>query len=165
MRAGALKIMAKQAAAKTTSDAERKDLFELYLRRMDRINNWDLVDLGAWDVVGRYLIDKPRDVLYELAHSTNVWGRRTAILATLYFERQGDVDDAFRIAELLLHDDQDVVQKATGGVLREAGKKDLPRLMGFLDRHAATMPRTALRYAIEHFDNEQRHSYLRRKQR
>ncbi len=165
MRAGALKIMAKQAAAKTTSDAERKDLFELYLRRMDRINNWDLVDLGAWDVVGRYLIDKPRDVLYELAHSTNVWGRRTAILATLYFVRQGDVDDAFRIAELLLHDDQDLVQKATGGVLREAGKKDLPRLMGFLDRHAATMPRTALRYAVEHFDKEQRDSYLRRKQR
>lgn len=164
VRAGGLKIMAKQAAGRKTTEARRQELFELYLRRMDRIDNWDLVDLGAWDVVGRYLNDKPRDVLYDLARSANPWERRTAMLATLYFVRHGDLDDAFRIAELLLDDDHDLVHKATGGVLREAGKKDRPRLAAFLDRHAATMPRRALRYAIEHFDKEQRDVYLKRRQ-
>ena len=160
VRAGGLKIMAKQAASKKTPERRRKELFDLYLRRTDRINNWDLVDLGAWDVVGRHLVDKPRDLLYELARSRNLWERRTAILATLYFVRRGDLDDAFGIAEMLLADDHDLIHKATGGVLREAGKKDRQRLITFLDRHATTMPRTALRYAIEHFDKELRDYYL-----
>jgi 3-methyladenine DNA glycosylase AlkD len=162
-RAGGVKIMAYQAAAKTTPAGRRKELFQLYLRRHDRINNWDLVDLGAWDVVGRYLVDQPRDVLYELAGSSKVWERRTAILATLFFVRKGDLDDTFRIAERLLHDRHDLVQKAVGGSLREAGKRDRGRLLAFLDDHAATMPRPALRYAIEHLDPEQRARYLGRK--
>ena len=159
-RAGAVKIMAKQAAGKKTTEARRHDLFALYLRRIDRIDNWDLVDLGAWDVVGRYLIDKPRDVLRTLARSEDLWERRTAILATLAFVRHGDLDDTYAIAGILLDDPQDMVQKPVGGSLREAGKQDLPRLLRFLDDHAATMPRTTLRYAIEHLDADRRSRYL-----
>ena len=160
VRAGALSIMDKQARRKRTSEERRKELFELYLRRTDRINNWDMVDLGAPYVVGRYLFDKPRDVLYELARSENVWERRTAIVATSYFIRQGDVDDTFEIAEILLDDDQDLIHKAAGGWLRETGKKDREQLLRFLDRYAATMPRTMLRYALEHLDGDQRAHYM-----
>jgi 3-methyladenine DNA glycosylase AlkD len=163
-RAGAVKIMAYQAASRRTPDARRRELYELYLRRHDRINDWDLVDLGAWDVVGRYLMDRPRDVLDRLARSSSPWERRTAILATLWFVRRGDLDDTFRIAGVLANDDHDLVQKAVGGALREAGKHDRGRLRSFLDDHAATMARTALRYAIEHLDKDERTDYLGRQQ-
>ncbi len=86
-RAGAVKIMARQAGSRKASGGRREELYELFLRRHDRINNWDLVDLGAWDVVGRYLVDRPRDVLDRLAASSNLWERRTAVLATLAFVR------------------------------------------------------------------------------
>ena len=160
VRAGATSIMDKQGRSKKTTDSRRKALFDLYLRRTDRINNWDLVDLAAPYVVGHYLSDKPRDVLYELARSESLWERRTAIVATSYFIRQGDVDDTFRIAEVLLDDQEDLIHKAAGGWLREAGKKDRRRLRTFLDEHAARMPRTMLRYAIEHLDKEERKHYL-----
>lgn len=159
VRAGGLSIMDKQARRKKTSESHRKELFELYLRRIDRINNWDLVDVSAPHVVGGYLFDKERDVLCELACSENMWERRMAIVSTSYFIRQGDLDDTFRIAEILLDDEQDLIHKATGGWLRETGKKDRQRLLRFLDTYAATMPRTTLRYAIEHLDKEQRHHY------
>ena len=161
VRAGACRIMAKQAARKSTPAARRRELFELYLRRHDRINNWDLVDLAARDVVGGYLADKPRNVLYELARSENVWERRTAIYATSYFLRQGELDDTFRIAEILLRDSHDLIQKAVGGWLREAGKRDRSRLLRFLDAHAARMPRTTLRYATEHLEEGLRAQYRR----
>ena len=103
---------------------------------------------------------KPRDILYKLARSKNIWERRTAIVSTYYFVRKGEVADTFKIAEMLLNDDQDLIHKATGGWLREAGKKDSQRLLSFLDKHAATMPRTALRYAIERLDKKQRDHYL-----
>jgi 3-methyladenine DNA glycosylase AlkD len=164
VRAGALSIMDKQGRSNKTPESRRKELFDLYLRRTDRVNNWDLVDLGAPYVVGRYLFDKPRDVLWELARSESVWERRTAIVSTSYFIRQGDVNDTFEIAEILLGDDHDLVHKATGGWLREAGKKDRQRLLRFLDGYAATMPRTMLRYAIEHLNGEQRAHYLSLKQ-
>ncbi len=163
VRAGALSIMDKQARNKKTPPERRKELFELYLKRTDRINNWDLVDVSAPYVVGGYLFDKPRAILYKLARSKNVWERRTAIVSTYYFIRQGEVDDTFKIAELLLNDDHDLIHKATGGWLREAGKKDPKRLSSFLDQHAATMPRTALRYAIERLNRKQRDHYLSRK--
>lgn len=159
VRAGAMSIMDKKARRKRTTEHERTQLFELYLRRHDRINNWDLVDLGAPFVVGGYLHDKPRDVLYELARSTSLWERRTAIVATSYFIRHGELDDTFRIAKLLLHDDQDLIHKAAGGWLRAAGSRDRPQLLAFLDEHAATMPRTMLRYATEHLDMQQRAHY------
>ena len=159
VRAGALSVMDKAARRRRTSPARRQDLFDLYLRRMDRIDNWDLVDLAAPHVVGGYLSDKPRDVLYELARSANVWERRTAMLSTLYFARQGDLDDIYGVAEVLRADDHDLIHKAVGGLLREAGKHDRPRLLAFLDRHAASMPRTMLRYASEHLDRDQRAHY------
>ena len=159
-RAGALRIMAEQAKAKRTTPERRRELYELYLRRIDRIDNWDLVDLGAWEVVGRYLIDQPRDILYTLAASGNVWERRTAIYATIAFLRNGESDDAFAISELLVDDPHDLVHKAVGGVLRWAGDLDLPRLRAFLDRHASTMPRVMLRYAIEHLDADERARYM-----
>jgi DNA alkylation repair enzyme len=160
VRAGGLSIMDKQARRKTTPEPRRKELYELYLRHTGSINNWDLVDVSAPYVVGGYLFDKPRDILFELARSDSVWERRTAIISTGYFIRQGDVADTFRIAELLLADDHDLIHKATGWMLREAGKRDREQLLRFLDRHAGVMPRTALRYAIEHLGKAQRDHYL-----
>jgi len=160
VRAGGLSIMDKQARRKKTPESRRKELFDLYLRRIDRINNWDLVDVSCPFVVGGYLFDKPRDVLYELARSENLWERRTAIVSTYYFIRQGDVADTFKIAEMLLNDDQDLIHKATGGWLRAAGMKNPQALLNFLDKHAAVMPRTMLRYAIEHLDKDRRDHYL-----
>jgi 3-methyladenine DNA glycosylase AlkD len=165
VRAGALSIMDKQARSKKTPESSRKELFELYLRRIDRINNWDLVDVSAPFVVGGYLFDKPRDILYKLARSSNIWERRTAIVSTSYFIRKGDVADTFKIAEMLLEDDQDLIHKATGGWLRAAGGKEPEKLLSFLDKYADIMPRTALRYAIEHLDKEKREHYLSMKKR
>jgi 3-methyladenine DNA glycosylase AlkD len=162
-RVGALSILDKQARRKKITPAERQELYEFYLRRHDRINQWDLVDLAAPHVIGGYLIDKPRDLLYRLARSENVWERRTAIVATGYFIRQGDTTDAFQIAEILVQDPNDYIHKAVGWMLREAGKQDRPALLAFLDRHAAHMPRTMLRYAIEHLGPEKRIHYLDRK--
>ena len=162
IRAGGCSIMAKQASSKKTPESRRKELYDLYLRRHDRINDWDLVDLASYKVVGSYLFDfdKPRDILYKLARSEHIWERRTAILSTAHFIRQGDLDHTFRIAEMLLNDDHDLIHKATGWMLRAAGGADRQKLLSFLDTHAAKMPRTALRYAIEHLDKEQRHDYL-----
>jgi 3-methyladenine DNA glycosylase AlkD len=164
VRVGAVSIMDFQARSKKTSETRRRELYNLYLRRHDRINNWDLVDRAAPYVIGGYLSDKSREVLYKLARSKNVWERPTAMVSTYYFLRQGDVTDTFKIAELLLHDDHDLIHRAVGGWLREAGKKDPKRLLNFLDQHAATMPRTALRYAIEHLEKKQREHYLGLKQ-
>jgi 3-methyladenine DNA glycosylase AlkD len=152
-----------QARSKKTAEARRKVLFDLYIRRHNRINTWDMVDRSAPYVVGRYLFDKPRSILYTLAHSENWWERRTAIVSTGYFIRQGDVTDTFKIAEILLHDGHDLIHKASGWMLREAGNKDRQKLLSFLDLHAAHMPRTALRYAIEKLDREQRDYYLKLK--
>ncbi|KAB2915585.1 MAG: DNA alkylation repair protein [Bacteroidetes bacterium] len=161
IRAGALSIMDKQARIKKTPESRRKELYELYIRRHDRINNWDLVDVSCIYVVGGYLFDKPRDILYQLAVSDNMWERRTAIVSTAYFLKYGQVDDTFKIAEILLHDEQDLIHKAVGGWIRQAGKnKHRARLLEFLDQFAATMPRTMLRYAIEHLDDAQRKHYM-----
>lgn len=159
-RAGAVSIMAKHASARKTGEARRRTLYELYLRRHDRINNWDLVDLGAWNVVGRYLEDKPRDRLYALARSENLWERRTAILATLHFVKQGEADDALALAEILVADEHDLIHKAVGGVLRAITGRHQARLLPFLDKHAATMPRTMLRYALEHCTAEEKAHYM-----
>ncbi len=160
IRAGALSIMEKQARLKKTSNDRKKELYDLYLRRHDRINHWDLVDLGARHVIGAYLFDKPRDILYELAQSVNVWERRTAIVSTAYFIGQKDKADTFGIAEMLVNDPHHLIHKAVGGWIREAGKSDRSRLISFLDKHAAHMPRTMLRYAIEHFEPIERTYYL-----
>jgi len=159
-RAGAVSIMDFQARDKKTSEETKKALFELYINRHDRINNWDLVDRSACFVVGSYLFDKPKDILYELALSKNIWHRRTAIVSTSFFIRKGDLTHTFGIAELLLNDSEDLIYKAAGGWLRQAGTKGKNQLVSFLEKHAATMPRTMLRYAIEHFDKNERDYYL-----
>jgi len=161
IRMGAVSIMDFQARSKRTGEAQRQQLFKLYLRRHDRINNWDLVDRSAPYVVGGYLAAKPRKVLYQLAKSKDPWERRTAIVSTYYFIRQNDLEDTFGIAELLVDDDHELVQKAVGSWLREAGKRDQKRLLKFLDTHAAAMPRTMLRYAVEKLAPAARKKYLR----
>ena len=164
VRTGGVSIMDFQARDKKTTEARSKELFDLYINRHDRINNWDLVDRSAPHVVGGYLFDKPRKILYKLAESKNMWERRTSIVSTFYFIRKGEVDDTFKIAEMLLHDKEDLIHKAAGGWLREAGRKHRQRLMEFLDHYAIIMPRTMLRYAIEHLDKKQRDYFLNSKE-
>lgn len=159
-RAGAVSIMDKESRTKKITGERLKEFFDLYMRRHDRINNWDLVDLGCLYMTGSYLNDKPRKILYKLAKSKNIWERRTAILSTCYFIRQGDLDDTFKIAELLVKDKEDLIHKATGWMLRFAGAKNRKRLTAFLDKYAATMPRTLLRYSIEHFNKKEREYYM-----
>src|SRR5512145_3035608 len=145
-RVGAVSIMDFQARSKKTTEARRKELFDLYIKRHDRINTWDLVDRSAPYVVGGYLFEKPRKILYKLARSKTMAERRTAIVSTGYFIRQGDIDDTYKIAEILINDDEDLIHRASGWMLRAAGDVDRQRLLDFLDKHATSMPRTTLRY-------------------
>lgn len=163
MRVGAVSIMDFQARSKKTNEAHRKELYELYIRRHDRINTWSMVDRSALWVVGHYLFDKSRKALYKLAKSKMMAERRTAIVSTLYFIRKGDLDDAFKLAEIILYDKEDLIHKANGWALRFAGDKDRKRLLNFLDKYAADMPRVTLRYATEKFDKKQREHYLKLK--
>jgi 3-methyladenine DNA glycosylase AlkD len=159
-RMGAVSIMDFQARNKKTTEERRKELFDLYLNRHDRINNWDMVDRGAPHVVGGFLNDKPRKILYKLAKSKNIWERRTAIVSTWFFIRQGAIDDTFSIAGILVKDKEELIQMAVGGWIREAGKRDKQKLIGFLDKHGAKMPRIMLRYAVEKLDKKEKGKYL-----
>jgi hypothetical protein len=164
IRAGAMSIMGQSAKSKGCTAERLSELNDLYIRRHDRINNWDLVDLAAYYVVGKYLADKPRDILYKLARSKDMWERRTAIVSTAHFIlKLKQTDDTFAIAEILVNDPEDLVHKGTGWMLRAAGDKDRKRLLTFLDKHAATMPRVLLRYSIEKLDKDQRDHYLKLK--
>ena len=160
VRAGAVSIMDKASRNKKISKERLKEFFDLYMSRHDRINNWDLCDLGCLYMTGSYLYDKPHDLLYKLARSKNIWERRTAILSTCYFIRQGDTNDTFKIAEILVNDKEDLVHKATGWMLRFAGTKNRKNLIRYLEKYAATMPRTLLRYAIEHFNKKEKEHYM-----
>jgi 3-methyladenine DNA glycosylase AlkD len=141
---------------------ERKTIFDLYLGNTNHVNNWDLVDASAPYLVGAYLIDKNCKPLYRLVKASRLWERRIAIVATQHFIRHGDFADTLEISRLLLGDKEDLIQKATGWMLREVGKRHEPTLEAFLERYAATMPRTMLRYAIERFPEGKRQEYLRR---
>jgi 3-methyladenine DNA glycosylase AlkD len=161
VRAGAMSIMGQCAKGKNCSPERLSELFDLYLRRHNRINDWDLVDLAAYFVVGKHLADKPREVLYELAVSENKWKRRTAIVATAHFIlKLKQTEDTFRLAEMLVTDSEDTVNKGTGWMLRTAGDADRKGLLNFLDKHAAIMPRVLLRYSIEKLDKDERERYL-----
>jgi DNA alkylation repair enzyme len=164
-RVGAVSVMDWQARRRGTSEERRRELFDLYIRRHDLIDTWDLVDRSAIWVVGEYLVDRPRDVLYELARSPEPMRRRTAILSTVAFIRRGDLDDTYAIAELLLTDPDELVQKAVGWMLREAGKRDEARILAYLDTNAAAMPRVTVRYAIEKLAPPVRARYLERRRR
>jgi 3-methyladenine DNA glycosylase AlkD len=141
-------------------EALKKRIYGLYLRSTRYINNWDLVDLSAPNIVGTYLLDKSRKPLYAFARSKDLWKRRIAILSTAAFIRQNDFDDTLTISESLLKDDHDLLHKAVGWMLREVGKRSLPREEEFLRKHYKNMPRTMLRYAIERFPEFKRQKYL-----
>lgn len=141
--------------------AVQKKIYSLYLRNSKYINNWDLVDLTAPNIVGAYLLDKSRKPLYALAQSDNIWKRRIAMLATFQFIKQQDFNDALRIARILLRDEHDLIHKAVGWMLREVGKRSQPVEEQFLKQHYKKMPRTMLRYAIERFPEERRKQYLK----
>lgn len=160
IRMGAVSMMDLKARNKKSDSETKKALFDLYIKKHDRINNWDLVDRSAPYVVGGYLFDKPRNVLYKLAKSKNVWERRTAIVSTYFFIRQNELDDTFAIAAILIHDKHDLINKAVGSWVREAGKRDRKKLIDFLNAYAGSMPRITLRYAIEKLDNKTRQFYL-----
>ena len=138
-------------------------VFDFYIAQTARINNWDLVDASAPYIAGAHLLARPRHrkLLYRFAMSDNLWERRIAIVSTLAFIRAGELDDAFAISSRLLRDKHDLIHKAVGWMLREAGKRDEARLLAFLRQHYAAMPRTALRYAIERFPEPRRRQILR----
>ena len=145
----------------TTDDKARKTIFNLYLKHRKWINNWDLVDLSAPNIVGNYLLDKERAILYKLAKSKSLWDKRIAILATFEFIENGQAEDTFHIAESLLNDEHDLIHKAVGWMLREIGKR-IGRSTEevFLQKHHRHMPRTMLRYAIEHFSPTLKKKYM-----
>lgn len=134
-----------------------------FLGVIHRINNWDLVDLTAPTIVGDYLADKSRGILYTLADSRLLWEQRIAVVSTFSFIKNGDFRDIYALSERLLHHPHDLMQKAIGWMLREAGKRDSDRLRCFLDAHSTEMPRTMLRYSIEKFGAAERQYYLKRK--
>ena len=144
-------------------DVHREAAFDFYLKNTKFINNWDLVDCSAPQVVGGFLMDKSRKPLFDLTKSKSLWERRIAIVSTQHFIRHDDFADTLAISQRLLKDEEDLIHKAAGWMLREVGKKAQPVLEAFLDQHGAVMPRTMLRYAIEKFPPDQRRSYLQRK--
>lgn len=148
------------------NDAGQKNIYKLYLKNVykGRINNWDLVDLSADRIMGAYLIGKPKDILYELARSDKLWEKRVAMLSTFWFIKKDQPATALDIAEILLHDPHDLIQKAVGWMLREIGKRcDEALLTNFLDQHAHNMPRTALRYSLERLNPDLKKHYMQMK--
>jgi 3-methyladenine DNA glycosylase AlkD len=145
-------------------EPEQRRIYHAYLSHTRYINNWDLVDASAPGIVGEWLAARSRSPLYRLARSRSVWERRIAIIATAAFIRRGETRDTLRLAAVLLHDDHHLIHKGVGWMLRETGKRaSRPALERFLSRNADRMPRTMLRYAIEHFPQARRRRYLRMK--
>jgi 3-methyladenine DNA glycosylase AlkD len=143
---------------KRADSVGRERIFNLYVGNTAFVNNWDLVDASAGHIVGAYLQDKPKDVLDHLASSGSVWDRRIAMIATFPYIKQGDSEVALRVAEMLVYDKHDLIHKAVGWMLREVGKRE--RLTNFLDKYAATMPRTMLRYSLELLPPTERQYYM-----
>ncbi|WP_341788066.1 MULTISPECIES: DNA alkylation repair protein [unclassified Rickettsia] len=142
------------------SDNDKKFFYEFYIDNIKYVNNWNLVDASAHYIIGAYLWDKDKEYLFKLAKSENLWERRIAMVATWYFIRKNELNLTFKIAQLLLNDKHDLIHKAVGWMLREAGKKDEKQLIDFLNQHISQMPRTTLRYAIERFPKETRRHYI-----
>lgn len=150
--------------AKAKTQKERKEIVDFYLKHAKQVNNWDLVDISAARILGMFLLNKPqeRKVLYKLAQSKNLWERRISIVATGALISNDDLKDAFAICELHLQDPYDLMHKACGWMLREAGKRDQKRLTAFLNKHSKVMPRTMLRYAIERYPEKERKAFLQK---
>lgn len=145
---------------KNASDQERANIFNFYTKNTKNINNWDLVDLSAPNIVGEFLLNKDKRMIYDFAESKSLWERRISIISTFSFIRKDEFKDSLRISEILLNDEHDLIHKAVGWMLREIGKRDIDVLEDFLKKHCKEMPRTMLRYAIEKFDEEKRKKYL-----
>lgn len=150
------------AKFRLAGEEDREKIYRLYLKNYKRINNWDLVDLTAYHIIGCHLKDKDKETLYELARSGNMWKRRMAILATFYYIRENDFKESMKIADMLLNDKEDLIHKAVGWMLREVGKRDQALLESFLDKRCTKMPRTMLRYSIERFPESKRQAYLKK---
>jgi 3-methyladenine DNA glycosylase AlkD len=146
---------------KSGDESEQKLIYDLYLENTGFINNWDIVDISASNIVGAHLYEKDKAPLYDLVQSKNMWERRISIIATFYLIRQNEFDDTLKIAEILLNDEEDLIQKAVGWMLREVGKREIESEEEFLQEHYKKMPRTMLRYAIEKFPETSRKMYLR----
>ncbi len=146
---------------KQKSESERKQMFDLYINNTDYINNWDLVDLTAPKIVGAFLFDKDRALLYDFAKSNHLWKQRIATISTYYFIKRSQFEDTLRISEILLDHKHDLIHKAVGWMLREVGKENLEIEIEFLNKNYKQMPRTMLRYAIEKFDEDLRQKYLK----
>ncbi|MBU1198662.1 MAG: DNA alkylation repair protein [Nanoarchaeota archaeon] len=141
----------------------KKQIFDFYLKNTQHINNWDLIDLSAPNIVGNYLLDKDRKILYKLAKSKSLWEKRISVLATFSFINNKETKDILKIAEILLHDKHDLIHKAVGWMLREIGKRvSQAEEEKFLKKHYKVMPRTMLRYAIERFDEKKRKFYMKK---
>ena len=160
VRLCALIIMVEKSKKK--DEALRKELFNLYLSQTERINNWDLVDLSCRFIIGEYLLDKSRDILYQLAQSPLLWDNRIAIVSTYAFIRKGQLEDTYALSDLMMQHPHDLMHKAVGWMLREAGKRDSERLYDYVMSHRADMPRTMLRYAIEKFSPKERAILMKR---
>jgi len=141
--------------------AEKKEISDFYLANIRHINNWDLVDLSAPNIMGDYLLDKDRAILYKLATSDNLWEKRIAIMATFTFVRNNQFEDTFRVAEIFLYDKHDLIHKAVGWMLREIGKRNQAKEEEFLEKYCSEMPRTMLRYAVERFDEQKKRLYVK----
>lgn len=137
--------------------------YRFYLDNIEYINNWNLVDASAHLIIGAYLFDKNRSILYKFSGADSLWVRRIAIVSTWYFIKQRELDDTFKLAVILMNDKEDLIHKSVGWMLREAGKKNVDKLTAFLDVHAQHMPRTMLRYAIERLSPLERKRYLAKK--
>lgn len=140
-------------------------IYKAYLRHSRYINNWDLVDVTAKHIVGDFLADKNRGILYKLANSDSLWEKRIAILSTFHFIENNDFGDTLKIAEILIADPDDLIHKAVGWMLREVGKRNMETEEKFLKKHYLVMPRTMLRGALERFGQSKRQAYLRMKRR
>lgn len=158
----ALLILVAHYQRKRGSEADRELVFDTYLTQRSRVNNWNLVDASAPQIVGGQLLQRDRSLLYRLVQSPTLWDRRIAVLATFAFIRAGDFGDTLGLCEQLLKDHEDLMHKACGWMLREVGKRDEAVLRGFLDHHATQMPRTMLRYALERLPANVRADYMRR---
>lgn len=149
-----------QKFEKTKQEQDKQDLIDFYLHNLDRVDNWDLVDSSAYKLLGAFLYDKERSILFRLADSENFWHQRIAMLSTFYFIKHYDFGDALSIAEKLLNHQHDLIHKAVGWMLREIGNQDRATEIEFLKKYYKKMPRTMLRYAIEKFDNDLRKKFL-----
>ncbi len=160
----ALLILVERVKKKKTTDEERYNIYQFYLKNTRHCNNWDLVDLSCPTIVGGYLLHQPdRSLLYRLAESDNLWEQRIAIVSTIALIRHDQFDDTLALSRKLMNHKHDLMHKAVGWMLREIGKRNWDVLSEFLDEYATRLPRTALRYAIEHYPEEERQAFLRKK--